>query len=126
MKLFYLLVEDDRALRISVEKTLTHLRYRVLAAASGLEALELWARHRDGIQLLLTDLVMPRGMNGRELALKLLAEKPELKVLYTSGYATDVVADADFQLQEGINFLQKPFLPQRLSETLRRVLDSKG
>ncbi|HEY1789197.1 MAG TPA: PAS domain S-box protein [Verrucomicrobiae bacterium] len=120
-----LLVEDDRALRISVEGALTHLRYRVLTASNGIEALELWKRHRDKIRLLLTDLVMPRGMNGRDLALKLLAEKPDLKVLYTSGYATDV-ANANFQLEEGVNFLQKPYLPQKLSETLRRALDSKN
>lgn len=120
-----LLVEDDRALRISVESTLTHLRYRVLTASNGVDALELWRRHRDEIRLLLTDLVMPRGMNGRELALKMLAEKPDLKVLYTSGYATDV-ANANLQLQEGVNFLQKPYPPQRLSETLRRALDSKS
>jgi two-component system cell cycle sensor histidine kinase/response regulator CckA len=120
-----LLVEDDRALRVSVESTLTHLRYRVITASDGVEALELWSRHRDEIRLLLTDLVMPRGLNGRDLALRLLAEKPDLKVLYTSGYATDV-ANANLQLQEGINFLQKPYRPQKLSETLRRALDSKS
>ncbi|HUA66635.1 MAG TPA: PAS domain S-box protein [Alphaproteobacteria bacterium] len=118
-----LLVEDDRALRISVEGTLAHLGYRLLTASHGIEALELWKAHRDQIRLLLTDLVMPRGMNGRALALKMLAEKPDLKVLYTSGYATDV-ADTNFQLEDGVNFLQKPYLPQKLSEIIRRALDS--
>ncbi|HTV39835.1 MAG TPA: PAS domain-containing protein [Candidatus Sulfotelmatobacter sp.] len=119
-----LLVEDDPALRLSVEGMLASLGYRVLTAPNGSRALELWNGHRDEIHLLLTDLVMP-GMNGRVLASKMLAENPDLKVIYTSGYATDV-ADGDFQLQEGVNFLQKPYRPQRLSETLRRALDNEG
>lgn len=120
-----LLVEDDRALRASVEGTLTHLGYRIFAASNGMEALEIWKRHRDDIRLVLTDLVMPGGTNGRDLAGKMLAEKPDLKVLYTSGYATDV-ANANFELQDGVNFLQKPYVPQKLSATLRRALDSKS
>jgi CheY-like chemotaxis protein len=118
-----LLVEDDFAVSISVEHTLNHLGYRVLTAADGKEAMEVWKQHRHEIRLLLTDLVMPRGMNGRELAVKLLEEKPELKVIYSSGYTRDVVS-ADFKLQDGMNFLPKPYSLQKLSETVRRNLDS--
>ncbi|HEU6448312.1 MAG TPA: ATP-binding protein [Verrucomicrobiae bacterium] len=117
-----LLVEDDSAVSTSVQSILAHLGYHVLGASNGVEALRLWKQHRLQIQLLLTDLVMPHGMSGRELAAKLLAEEPELKVIYTSGYATDFM-NADFQLQDGVNFLQKPYSPQRLSEILRSNLD---
>ncbi|HXS68534.1 MAG TPA: PAS domain S-box protein [Candidatus Polarisedimenticolia bacterium] len=118
-----LLVEDDFAVSISVEYTLNHLGYRVLTAADGKEAVEVWKQHRHEIRLLLTDLVMPRGMNGKELAVKLLVEKPELKVIYSSGYTRDLVS-ADFKLQDGVNFLPKPYSLQKLSETVRRNLDS--
>ena len=117
-----LLVEDDPAVSASVQGILAHLGYHVLTAANGVEALELWRQQCGKIQLLLTDLVMPRGISGRELAAKLLVEKPELKVIYTSGYATDLMS-ADFQLRDGVNFLQKPYSPQRLSEILRSNLD---
>jgi CheY-like chemotaxis protein len=118
-----LLVEDDFAVSVSVEYTLKHLGYRVLTAADGKEALDVWKQHRHEIGLLLTDLVMPRGMNGRELAVKLLAEKPVLKVIYSSGYTRDLVS-ANFRLQDGVNFLPKPYSLQKLSETVRRNLDS--
>ena len=120
-----LLVEDDVAVSASIQNTLTQLGYRVFTAASGIDALKVWQQHRDEIQLLLTDLVMPYGITGRELAARLLKEKPGLKVIYNSGYATDL-ADEEFHLEDGVNFLQKPYSPQRLSETLRRNLEPAG
>ena len=74
--------------------------------------------------LLLTDLVMPGGMNGRELAEKLWAERAEIKVIFTSGYSADIVGK-DFKLDPELNFLQKPYHPQTLALTVRRCLDGK-
>ena len=85
-----LLVEDDHALRLAFKKALTQLGYRVIEAGNGAGALELWDQHRGQIDLLLTDLVMPGGMNGKEFAEKLLAEAPKLKVIYMSGYSPDI------------------------------------
>jgi CheY-like chemotaxis protein len=99
--------------------------YRVLEAESGAKALGLWAEHKDEIDLLLTDLVMPDRLNGRELADKLRAERPDLKVIFTSGYSADVVGK-EFVLQSGLNYLQKPYLPQTLTAAVRECLDSNG
>jgi len=117
-----LLVEDEMALRTIIGKSLTFLGYRVLAAATGVEALEVWQAHRDEIHLLLTDLMMPGGMTGKELGQRLLSEKPGLKVIYMSGYSADIVGK-DFPLQEGVNFLNKPFQSRKLTETIRARLD---
>ena len=110
-------------LRVSVLKTLLQLGYRVFDAVNGVEALKIWKQHRDEIHLLLTDMVMPGGINGRQLGERLLKQKPELKVIYASGYSAEV-AGADFPLEEGVNFLNKPFHTLKLAQTLRRRLDS--
>jgi PAS domain S-box-containing protein len=117
-----LLVEDDAFMRASVFKALSKLGYGVLEAASGVEALEVWKQGRDKIHLLLTDLVMPGGINGKELGQQLLQEKPGLKVIYASGYSTEV-AGRDFSLEEGVNFLAKPFEASKLAQTVRNCLD---
>jgi len=91
-------------------------------AASGVKALEVWKEHRNEIRLLLTDMVMPDGMNGKELARRLLQETPGLKVIYTSGYSADI-AGKDFPLEEGVNFLMKPFEVQKLAQTVRACLE---
>jgi two-component system, cell cycle sensor histidine kinase and response regulator CckA len=98
--------------------------YRVLPASSGPDALKMWKTHRDEIQLLLTDIVMPEGMTGRELALTLLKDRPDLKVLYTSGYSVDFV-EGDLYLREGVNFLPKPYTGQALSQAVRSSLDAE-
>ena len=87
--------------------------YRVLSAGDGVEAIEIWRDHKDEIALLLTDLVMPNNINGRELAEKLCAERPTLKVIFTSGYSADIVG-RDFKLKPELNFLQKPYIRKRL------------
>jgi PAS domain S-box-containing protein len=117
-----LLVEDDDALRASVRKSLAQLGYRLLEAASGSAVLQVWQQHRDEIHLLLTDLVMPGGMSGKELGERLLQENPKLKVIYASGYSAEV-AGKDFPLAEGVNFLSKPFPVQTLTQTIRACLD---
>jgi len=117
-------VEDEAPLRAIVKTALTRFGYHVLEATSGANALELWSVHRNEIRLLLTDLVMPGGMNGRELARHLLADRPDLKVIYASGYSADI-AGADLPLQAGVNFLAKPFLVHQLAQTVRNRLDEK-
>jgi PAS domain S-box-containing protein len=117
-----LLVEDERALRTTMRLTLTRLGYRVLEASTGLKALAVWQEHRDDIRLLLTDLIMPDGMIGRDLAQRLIRENPRLKVIYMSGYSADLISQ-DFNVQENVNFLAKPFHAQQLAQTIRDSLD---
>ena len=117
-----LVVEDEAPLRTLVRSVLERYGYKVIEAVSGGAALSLWEQHKDKIQLLLTDMVMPHGMSGRELAEKLLAERPTLKVIYSSGYSLAVVG-TDMVLQEGINFLQKPYHPRKLAQAVRDCLD---
>jgi CheY-like chemotaxis protein len=120
-KAIILVVEDEPSLRLLVRKVLERSGFAVLEAASGLAALELWDRDKPPIDLLLTDMVMPDGMSGRQLAERLKADNPALKVLYTSGYSTDLLGK-DLELQEGTNFLQKPYPPAKLVQTVRTAL----
>ena len=119
-----LLVEDDAALCASVRKILSQLGYCVLDAVNGAEALKIWTQYGKDIHLLLTDLVMPGGMSGMDLGERLLKENPKLKVIYNSGYSAEV-AGKDFALEEGVNFLTKPFEAQKLAQTVRQSLDTK-
>jgi PAS domain S-box-containing protein len=117
-----LLVEDDAAVRKSTVTILRLRGYRVLEAGSGPEALKIWRDQRDGIALLFTDLVMPGGLTGRQLAASLQAEKPGLKVIFASGYSAEI-AGREIQLQDGENFIQKPVYPDNLLRTIRDCLD---
>ena len=119
-----LLVEDERALRGLVRGILERQGYRIVEADSGVSALQVWRQYKEEIHLLLTDMVMPDGMTGRELAEKLQAEKPGLKVIFTSGYNPDLVGE-NLLLREGVNFLQKPYQPRTLAQTVRDCLDAK-
>jgi two-component system cell cycle sensor histidine kinase/response regulator CckA len=119
-----LLVEDEKPVRELVARVLEKQGYTVLQAGTGAEAVGIWHERGDNIALLLTDLVMPQNMNGRELAETLWAEKPDLKVIFTSGYSADIVG-RDFKLESNLNFLQKPYHPQTLALVVRRCLDGK-
>jgi CheY-like chemotaxis protein len=119
-----LLVEDEPPLCELVSRVLGKYGYKVLSAGNGVEAIEIWRDHKDEIALLFTDLVMPNNMNGRELAEKLCSERPDLKVIFSSGYSADIVG-RDFKLDPELNFLQKPYHPQTLALTVRRCLDGK-
>lgn len=118
-----LVVEDEVLVRELVTRILRSNGYRVLEAANGPEALSVWQEHSISVDLLFTDMVMPDGVNGRQLAEQLLASRPELKVIYTSGYSADI-AEVDFTLREGLNFLQKPYPAQKLAEIVRECLDN--
>jgi len=117
-----LLAEDEEAVRKAVRQTLTRHGYRVLETAGGPAALALVKSHPGPIHLLLTDVVMP-GMSGRELADRLTADRPELRVLFMSGYTDDAVVRHGM-LEPGLAYLQKPFCPDVLAEKVREVLDA--
>jgi two-component system, cell cycle sensor histidine kinase and response regulator CckA len=119
-----LVVEDESALRELVEEILSLYGYSVVSACSGVDALRVWEKHGDKIDLLLTDMVMPEGISGRELAERLQRKAPKLKVIYTSGYSPGM-AGKDLALLEGFNFLPKPYPPTRLAEVVRECLDGK-
>jgi two-component system cell cycle sensor histidine kinase/response regulator CckA len=118
-----LVVEDETPLRQLVKSVLQRHGYRVLEADSGVDALPIWLQYKDQISLLLTDMVMPHGVSGRELAQRLRGDKPELKVIYSSGYSLAVVG-GDMVLREGLNFLQKPYNPRKLAQAVRDCLDA--
>ena len=117
-----LLVEDEAPLRMLAKKYLGRQGYRIIEAASGAQALKLWPECKDQIALVVTDMVMPGGVSGRELAQHLRRDVPGLKIIYTSGYSTDI-AGKDFPLQEGVNFLPKPFNPADLARLVRKTID---
>jgi PAS domain S-box-containing protein len=119
-----LLVEDEKPVRELVARVLERYGYKIFQAETGVEALEVWNGNRNDIKLVLTDLVMPNNMNGRELAERMWSEAPGLKVIFTSGYSADIVGK-DFKLEPELNFLQKPYQPQTLALTIRRCLDGK-
>jgi two-component system, cell cycle sensor histidine kinase and response regulator CckA len=119
-----LVVEDEPALRELVVSILELCGYRTYEAETGVAALPVWATHKEEIDLLLTDMVMPAGMSGRQLAERLQAEEPSLKVIYTSGYSPGM-AGKDIALLEGFNFLAKPYPPSRLALVVRECLDGK-
>jgi len=116
-----LLVEDEAKLRELAREILEQLGYRVLAAGSPGEAISLCEKHAGGIDLLLTDVVMP-VMNGRELADRVLALRPRVKVLFTSGYTANAIAHRGV-LDPDVAFLAKPFSLSALSSTVRATLD---
>lgn len=116
-------VEDEPTLRALVRKVLERDGCQVIEAASGLAALELWSSKKPKVDLLLTDMVMPDGISGRQLAERLKTENPGLKVIYTTGYSTELMGK-DVALQEGVNFLQKPYPPSKLVQTVRNGLAS--
>jgi len=117
-----LLVEDAAPVRTLARRSLEARGYTVLDAADGPSAIELSARHAGAIAVLVTDVVMP-GMSGRELAERLAPTRPEMKVLYTSGYTDDAMVRQGV-LNAGVAFLQKPFVPDSLARKVRDVLDS--
>ncbi len=117
-----LLVDDDEIVRKFVLHVLQASGYAVIEACNGPEALRIANEHTGPINLLLTDIKMPK-MNGRELAERLMPLRPGVKVLYISGH-TDSATVNEMALQRGANFLQKPFTPDRLTTKVRKVLDS--
>lgn len=120
-----LIVEDDASLREVTCEILTGDGYTVLAAASADDAIRVSEGHVGAIDFLLTDVVMPK-MNGRELAAKLSAARPDLKVLYVSGYTDGIIREGPQGVQEpGLAFLQKPYSRHTLTRKVREILDAR-
>ena len=117
-----LLVEDEPTVRVVASKVLKKLGYRVLEATNGGDAMIASQSHPEKIDLLLTDIVMP-GMNGRELADTLQPQRPDMKVLFTSGYTEDYIVHHGV-LKEGVHFIGKPYSPHALAVKVREVLES--
>jgi PAS domain S-box-containing protein len=120
-----LLAEDEEMVRELARATLQRAGYRVFEANDGHEALKVWGKHRDEIDLLLTDMVMPNGMTGCELSQRLLADQPDLPVIYSSGYSIELTAPG-FNENERLVFLPKPYLTGQLLTVVDRCLSEKG
>jgi PAS domain S-box-containing protein len=116
-----LLVEDEKVIRDMAQSVLERLGYHVLTAESPDKAISLAENHRDDIALLLTDVVMPE-MNGRELSNHVHKLCPNLKILYMSGYTANVIAHQGV-LEEGIEFIQKPFSLKELGAKVHMILN---
>ena len=120
-----LLVEDEDAVRVMTRRVLEQFGYTVYEANSGRAALDLCRARACTVDLLLTDVIMPEGVTGRELAEQLRYDNPRLKVVFTSGYSGDILGnDTEFVRQTNSRFLSKPCTPQVLLQTIRDYLDA--
>jgi CheY-like chemotaxis protein len=118
-----LVVEDEPLLRDLANAILTNCGYQVLEASTGAEALNVWDRNKGNIQLLLTDMIMPEGMSGMELAQRLVTVRPNLKIIIASGYSMDEL-DNDFVRERNALFIQKPYTHITLPQAVRDCLDN--
>lgn len=118
-----LVVEDDPELLDLLRELLQLKNYTVLSAVSGADAMKVWEKNFEQIDLVLTDLTLPDGMTGVALAAKILARKPDSKVIYSSGYAADA-AVTKYSIPKGSSFLQKPFLPEVLWKMVEARLNA--
>jgi len=120
-----LLAEDDSDVRALARQVLEESDLRVIEAADGPSALILWQQHRDEIDLLLTDMVMPGGLSGADLADRILAECPGLPVIYSSGYSVALFSD-DRQFRKDVNYLPKPYLARELISIVATALSGQA
>jgi PAS domain S-box-containing protein len=119
-----LVVEDEEMLRVFVTEVLESFGYRVLSAANGPEALRIWEQEKETIDLLLTDVVMPESISGRQLARQLKQDKDALKVIYTSGYSPELIGE-EFERETDANFLAKPYHSDRLANLVASCLAAR-
>jgi len=119
------IVEDEPVLREMARDILENCGYKILEASSGKDALGVWKQHTDRIDLLLTDMVMPEGVSGVELAERLLTSQPHLKIIFTSGYTANEVSP-EVLVRTNAHFLQKPYTHNDLAKAVRDSLDKKA
>jgi CheY-like chemotaxis protein len=117
-------VEDEDSVRELVRETLQSKGYTVMEACDGINGMKVAETHHGKIDILITDVVMP-GMSGRELAQRVSASRPTIKVLYLSGYTEDAIIHEGV-LDPGTAFLQKPFTLQALARKVRDVLHGES
>jgi CheY-like chemotaxis protein len=118
-------VEDEDSLRELACEIIRDAGYKVIAAGDGVEALKIWKEHRSKVDLLFTDIVMPNGISGRDLARQLRADRRDLKVSFTSGYSAELIGK-DSLLAEGNSFLAKPYSPKALLDAVRQCLSGNN
>jgi CheY-like chemotaxis protein len=116
-----MVVEDEPSLRAMVRTVLARLGYRVLEAETGVEALKVWQQEGDAVDLLFTDMVLPDGISGQQLAEELRRRRPGLRVLFTSGYSSQMLT-RNGRLPNGAECLQKPYMPPELAVAVREIL----
>ena len=119
-----LLVEDEHSVLLLMRVALEQKGYRILQASSAAEALDVWRANGNDIRLLVTDMVLPSGIGGGELAARLRHARPALKVLFVSGYNEDF-SGKEIKEEPGQNFLQKPFSPATFASRVRACLDDR-
>jgi CheY-like chemotaxis protein len=116
-----LLVEDDASIRLIAKLHLEGSGYTVLEAVDGVAALAMWQKHRDTIDLVLTDFVLPRGLNGQELVRAIQVDRPDMQVIYVSGHSEDQFGEEVLR-DSTTNFLQKPYRLKNLAEMVQHCL----
>ncbi|MGA2853060.1 MAG: response regulator [Verrucomicrobiota bacterium] len=119
-----LVVEDELSLLEVVRDVLHRYHYHVLIATTGVEALRVWDEYSGQIDLLLTDMIIPGGISGEELAAELKKRKPGLNVIFTTGYGTEVTGKEIER--DGANFLPKPYEPYQVARMIRKIIDTAG
>jgi two-component system, cell cycle sensor histidine kinase and response regulator CckA len=117
-----LIVEDELSVRVLTRRVLEALGYKVLEACDGDSALELWSKTFKDIDLVVTDMVMPGGISGKDLADQLVKDKPDIKIIFCSGHNLEMFGK-EVCLRQGSNFLQKPYDSVKLAEAVRAALD---
>ena len=117
-----LLVEDEGTIREMAKMFLETQGYQVMEASNGPEAVKIWEKDQKRIDLVVTDLVMPEGLTGRQLAERLQQDRSDLKVIFSSGYSCDLFGE-DSVLDSDTNFLQKPYRLNTLAQMIRDCLD---
>ena len=118
-----LIAEDNDHVRMLTKKVLQEYGYTVLEAVDGEDAVRMFAKHNDTITLVILDLVMPRK-NGKEVGREIRSLRPDVKILFTSGYTADILEQKDI-LEENVDFISKPVLPHQLLVKIREMLDEK-
>src|SRR5258706_4057560 len=120
-----LLVEDQPLVRELARTILVGWHYDVVEASDGVEALKRWNELGGAVDLLLTDVVMPNGIDGRALAERLRGQRPELKVIYTTGYSAELLGD-DILRRDGVQFLSKPYQTKTLLRAVHDCLEPES